>query len=120
MVDESGDPAKRLGDDIPMSIASVLLKLAGDTSLKSVTAIHAGVLMGRHATPDGWVGSDESGRSLSDPRNVATVLGYAPSSIAKAFADLEKLGYIEYRRASGHERRHGIHGRVRFILPSAR
>jgi hypothetical protein len=116
VVGKTGYMAERLGD-IPMSIASVLLMLAGDTRITAATTIHTGVALGRHTAPDGSVGTDTDGRSMSDPRNVAAVLGYAHSTVAKAFTDLEAHGYIEYRRPTGHEKRHGIHGKVRFILP---
>ena len=115
---ETGDPAERLGD-IHMSIASVLLRLAGDTRITTATTIHVGVALGRHANPDGLVGTDADGRSMSDPRNVAAVLGYGTSTAAKALTELERKGYIEYRRPTGHEKRHGITGKVRFILSHA-
>jgi hypothetical protein len=103
--------------NLSMTLVGILLQLAGDARITRASTIHTAVLLGRYAAEHGCITASGQGWFHADTQKIGATLGYAPSSVASAFTDLDSLGYIEYRRPTGNERRHGIRGKVRFIIP---
>jgi hypothetical protein len=101
---------------IPLSIALRVLDAASDVRLSAI-AIRTLAHLARHADENGNVGSDEHGRPLANPMNVAPAVEIGNSTAYKAFSLLESCGYLRWERDQGAKRSDIKPGRLRIVLP---
>jgi DNA-binding MarR family transcriptional regulator len=96
-----------------VELANLVVRIASDTTITSLAQVQVAAWLARHASADYTVPADAAA-----PRTIAASLGYNVSRIYKVLGDLNDRGYIEWRRASGHERHTGQSGAIRLLIPS--
>lgn len=101
-----------------MPVAYVIMRALADPRITSTIALKSLGIWGSHADERGVIHPTDDGQQVTDPSYIANALGVSRGAAFKAFGVLDDLGYIEWDRASGNERKTGITGRIR-ILTSA-
>src|SRR5687767_660161 len=103
-----------------MPVAEVFVTALADHRIKTATEYHVLFAVGEHSDEVGNPQPDADGTLITDPKILAAKLGVTKTSIYKAFASLQTLGYIDWVKAGGSARSRGISGSVRIIVPSSR
>jgi len=117
VADATGDMAER-ERTIPMPIAIVAVRAMTDTRITSLTALQAFGIMSCHSDEWGTIHPMPDGKMVTDPEYLSRVIGVTKAAIYRAYAQLNTLGYIDWRKAAmGAERKNGKIGQVRIIVP---
>lgn len=107
-------------EDTPLPIIKVVLAALADTRVNSLVAVRALAAIAEHADEHGNIQPDASGKLVTDPDVLAAKIGFSKNAIFLAYNSLQENGYISWQKAArGMERKRGITGRVRILVPSS-
>jgi hypothetical protein len=97
-------------NEVPPEICRLALVVSLDTSLTQA-AIHVFAYFSLNATATGYIATSTA------PLDVGAALNINRATVFRAYAMLEKAGYITWDRAVGIEKARGIMGRIQIKVP---
>ena len=103
-----------------MPILNVVLTALSDSRINTLSAVRALAIMAEHADEHGNIQPDANGKVITDPDTLAAKIGISKNAVFHAYNALQENGYISWQKAArGMERKRGITGRVRILVPSS-